>query len=158
MTEKDTEEVQILDYMPEHKNSFRDLNAEWIERYFKLEKKDLESLSDPETNILSKGGHILVASYKGETAGVCALVKMENETYELAKMAVSPKFQGKKIGWLLGQASIEKARALGAKKVYLESNTILTPAINLYHKLGFKEITGEPSPYERCNIQMELPL
>ncbi|RYY25293.1 MAG: MarR family transcriptional regulator, partial [Chitinophagaceae bacterium] len=49
-------------------------------------------------------------------------------------------------------------RELGARKVYLESNTKLEPAINLYYKLGFKKIAGAPSPYERCNIQMELEL
>ncbi|HMI01089.1 MAG TPA: GNAT family N-acetyltransferase, partial [Pedobacter sp.] len=60
--------------------------------------------------------------------------------------------------WLLGNAVIEKARSLGARKIYLESNTILTPAINLYHKLGFKKVAGHATPYERCNIQMELSL
>ncbi|RZL43422.1 MAG: MarR family transcriptional regulator, partial [Pedobacter sp.] len=40
--------------------------------------------------------------------------------------------------------------------IYLESNTILKPAINLYHKLGFEKIAGKPTPYTRCNIQMEL--
>jgi ribosomal protein S18 acetylase RimI-like enzyme len=73
-------------------------------------------------------------------------------------MAVSPAAQGKNIGWLLGRAIIEKARALGASTLYLESNTILKPAINLYHKLGFKKVAGHVSPYERCNIQMELKL
>ncbi|HTJ53657.1 MAG TPA: GNAT family N-acetyltransferase, partial [Cyclobacteriaceae bacterium] len=87
-----------------------------------------------------------------------ALIKMKDPEYdyELAKMAVSPKAQGKNIGWLLGQATIEKAKSLGAKKIYLESNTILKPAINLYHKLGFKKIAGHATPYERCNIQMEI--
>jgi DNA-binding MarR family transcriptional regulator/predicted GNAT family N-acyltransferase len=155
---RESQEVVIKDYSPEHQQDFRDLNAEWIEHYFKLEKKDLESLNNPQGYILEKGGHILVAEYQGEVAGVCALLKMENATYELAKMAVSPKFQGKNIGWLLGKASIEKAKKLGASKLFLESNTRLVPAINLYHKLGFKKITGAPSPYERANIQMELEL
>jgi len=78
--------------------------------------------------------------------------------YELAKMAVSPTVQGKSIGYLLGRAIIEEAKALGASKLFLESNTILKPAINLYYKLGFQKISGYPSPYQRCNIQMELDL
>jgi len=73
-------------------------------------------------------------------------------------MAVTAKARGKGIGWLLGQKAINKARELGAKRVFLESNTILEPAINLYRKLGFRKIVGHPSPYERCNIQMELKL
>ncbi len=74
------------------------------------------------------------------------------------KMAVSPKAQGKNIGWLLGRAAIECARAKGARSLYLESNTILKPAISLYRKLGFEKVTGRATPYERCNIQMELIL
>jgi hypothetical protein len=46
--------------------------------------------------------------------------------------------------------------SLQADRVYLESNTILEPAIRLYRKLGFDEFVGEPSPYARCNIQMVL--
>ncbi|WP_244950810.1 GNAT family N-acetyltransferase [Pedobacter suwonensis] len=78
--------------------------------------------------------------------------------FELAKMAVSPKAQGKNVGFLLAKAIIEKAKSLGAAKIYLESNTILKPAINLYHKLGFQKVPGKPTPYARCNIQMELNL
>ncbi|MEE8062491.1 MAG: GNAT family N-acetyltransferase, partial [Gemmatimonadales bacterium] len=80
---------------------------------------------------------------------------MDGDRYELAKMAVSPEAQGKGIGWLLGQAVLDRARELGATTVYLESNTVLEPAIALYRKLGFKRVTGAPSPYARCNIQME---
>jgi ribosomal protein S18 acetylase RimI-like enzyme len=85
---------------------------------------------------------------------------MEDPDYEfeLAKMAVSLKAQGKNVGWLLGQAMVKKASEAGATKIYLESNTILKPAINLYHKLGFQKVGGRPTPYERANIQMELIL
>ncbi|MCB9321350.1 MAG: GNAT family N-acetyltransferase [Lewinellaceae bacterium] len=56
---------------------------------------------------------------------------------------------------VLGQACIQAARKLSATKVYLESNTLLKPAINLYTKLGFQKITGHSTPYKRCIIQME---
>jgi len=102
----------------------------------------------------------MIALYKKEPVGACALVKMDDPIYdyELAKMAVSSKVQGKGIGWLLGQVIINQAKAQGARKIYLESNTIPVPAINLYHKLGFKKVIGHASPYKRCNIQMELNL
>ena len=34
---------------------FRTLNEEWITRYFTLEAKDMETLSDPEQSILQEG-------------------------------------------------------------------------------------------------------
>jgi DNA-binding MarR family transcriptional regulator/GNAT superfamily N-acetyltransferase len=155
---RESKEVEILNYAPIYKTAFKQLNEEWISRYFKMEPSDYKALDHPQENIIDKGGYILMALYQGEPVGTCALIKMDEDTFELAKMAVSPKAKGKGIGWLLGNAAIHKARQVNAKKLYLESNTILKPAINLYHKLGFKKITGIPSPYERCNIQMELAL
>lgn len=152
-------EVRIINYQPAYQADFKRLNVEWIERYFRLEPADLRALDQPETYILERDGHILLATYREETVGTCALLKMENNAYELAKLAVSPAAQGLGIGYQLGQAALNKAQALGARRVYLESNTKLDAALQLYYKLGFHKIVdGPPSPYERCNIQMELLL
>jgi GNAT superfamily N-acetyltransferase/predicted transcriptional regulator len=157
---RESRDVQIVDYKPAYLEAFKRLNEEWISKYFKMETADHKALDNPQKNIIAKGGYILVALYNNEPVGVCALIKMDDPVYEyeLAKMAVSPAAQGKNIGWLLGKAAIDKARSLGVKKLYLESNTILQPAINLYHKLGFQKVVGHATPYERCNIQMELVL
>ncbi|KOP35782.1 GNAT family N-acetyltransferase [Flavobacterium sp. WLB] len=155
---RESKNVKIVEYKPEYQEAFRTLNVEWISTYFEMEEADYKALDNPEEYILNKGGKILVALYENEPVGVCALIKMNNPEYdfEIAKMAVSPKAQGKNIGWLLGQAIVAKAKELGAKKIYLESNTILKPAINLYYKLGFEKVFGLETPYKRCNIQMEL--
>jgi DNA-binding MarR family transcriptional regulator/GNAT superfamily N-acetyltransferase len=153
--------ITIIPYEAQYKTAFRDLNVAWISAYFKMETFDYEALDTPEENILNKGGYIFVALYKNEPVGVCALKYRADDpeyAYELAKMAVSSEMRGKNIGLLLGKTIIEKARELGAKNLFLESNTILKPAINLYHKLGFEKISGRPSPYERSNIQMALIL
>lgn len=149
-------EVEIVDCTPQYYAAFKRLNEEWISQHFAMEASDYKALDHPRENITDKGGHILMALYKGEPVGACALLRMEDGNFELAKMAVSPSAKGKGIGWLLGKACIERARSLGAERVYLESNTKLRPAISLYHKLGFQKIAGPPSPYERCNIQMEV--
>lgn len=157
---RESANVKIVEYQPKYQQAFRQLNEEWIRKYFKMEEADYKALDHPKKYILEKGGAILVALYEGRAIGVCALIKMEDPLYqyELAKMAVSPLAQGKNIGWLLGRAIIEKAKELGASRLYLESNTKLKPAISLYEKLGFQKVSGRPTPYERCNIQMELAL
>jgi len=155
---RESKDVKIVAYEPQYKQAFKRLNEEWITQHFKMEAADHKSLDHAQEYILDKGGYIFIALYKDEPVGACALLKMGGKTFELAKMAVSPLAKGKGIGFLLGNAAIKKARKKGAKKLYLESNTILKPAINLYQKLGFKKVSGEPSPYERCNIQMELEL
>ncbi|MEY4459836.1 MAG: hypothetical protein RIT38_1066 [Bacteroidota bacterium] len=152
--------IEIVNYKSSYKEVFRDLNVEWISTYFKMEASDYKALDNADRYILQNGGYILVALLNKEPVGVCALIKMEDPKYdfELAKMAVAPKAQGKKIGWLIGEAIKDKARSIGAKTLYLESNTMLIPAINLYRKLGFMEVFGRDTPYERCNIQMALAL
>lgn len=158
--ERNSELVKIIDYKPQYQDVFRELNKEWISTYFEMEDSDYKALDHPNEYILDKGGFIMVALYEDEPMGVCAMIKMNDAEYdfELAKMAVSPKAQGKNIGFLLASAIIEKAKSKGAKRIYLESNTVLKPAINLYHKLGFQKVAGKPTPYSRCNIQMELNL
>jgi len=158
--QRESKDVEIVEYDSKYQSVFKSLNEEWISTYFEMEQADYKALDNPKEYILDKGGKIFVALYKNEPLGVCALIKMNDSDYdfELAKMAVSPKAQGKNIGFLLGDFAIKTAKNLGAKKIYLESNTILKPAINLYHKLGFQKIVGLPTPYKRCNIQMELNL
>jgi len=156
--ERESLQVKIVEYSDRYKQVFKDLNVEWIETYFRLEEKDLLTLNNPKEYIIEPGGHILLAEYNGGVVGTCALLKLNETTFELGKMAVSPRAQGKNIGYLLGVAAIEKTKMLGGRKLFLESNTKLIPAINLYHKLGFQKVTGPPSPYERSNIQMELIL
>ncbi|MFD2098194.1 GNAT family N-acetyltransferase [Flagellimonas iocasae] len=152
--------VTIVPYTDIYAPVFKSLNEEWISRYFKMEEMDHISLNHPKEYILDKGGYIGVALLDEKAVGVCALIPSQHESYdfELAKMGVSPKAQGKGIGKLLGQHMLEKAKSMGAKKLYLESNRILKPALSLYEKLGFKEVVGATSPYERSDIQMELLL
>ncbi|WP_373998449.1 GNAT family N-acetyltransferase [Bdellovibrio bacteriovorus] len=157
---RESAKVEIVPYSRKYRSAFLELNEEWIRTYFKIEQADRDALGDPEGYILKRGGFIFIALLNNKPVGVCALIKRDDPTYpyELAKMAVAPEARGKNIGWLLGNAVVEKAKELKAKKLFLESNTILKPAISLYEKLGFKKVVGPPTPYERCNIQMELKL
>ena len=155
---RESSPIVIVDYQPAYRDAFKRLNVKWITTWFKMEEADHKILDQPEDYVLANGGHILFALFDGKPIGTCALLKTDDHTFELSKMAVSPEAKGKGIGGLLGSAAIEKAKAAGAKRLYLESNTILKPAINLYHKLGFKRIAGVASPYERSNIHMELNL
>jgi len=157
---RESRDVKVVAYEPKYRKAFKELNEEWISTWFEMEDEDRKVLNDPENQIIKKGGHIVVAIYNNEPVGVCALLKMNDPMYEyeMVKMAVRPDMKGKNIGWMLGNAIVEKARSLGAKYLYLESNTVLKPAISLYQKLGFKKVFGRATPYKRCNIQMELKL
>nr|BAO31626.1 N-acetyltransferase [Chryseobacterium sp. 5-3B] len=151
-------EVKIIAYEPQYKEAFKALNEEWIKAFFVMEAGDYKLLDNPEEHILNKDGHIVFALLDGEVVGTCALVKTEDNplTFELSKMAVSPKAQGKKLGYLLGNALVEKAKELNAGKVFLVTNSILVPAIKLYEKLGFIHTPIGKAEYDRADVRMEL--
>lgn len=90
-------EVKIVEYDPKCQQNFRDLNEEWISKFFKMEASDYKMLDNPEDYIINKGGYIVFALLNEEVVGTCALIKTSDEPliFELAKMAVSPKAQGK---------------------------------------------------------------
>ena len=152
--------IELVAYKPEYRQAFKDLNVVWIQKYFKMEESDYKALDHPETYILDKGGYIGFALLDGKPVGVGTLIQPPHAAFdfELAKMAVTPEVQARGIGKKLAQHLIEHARSKGAKRIYLESNTVLAPAIKLYRQLGFVEIQGYESPYERSNIQMCLEL
>jgi GNAT superfamily N-acetyltransferase len=151
-------QVLILDYEPQLAPYFKKINAAWIEHYFKLEEHDLHQLETPEESILKPGGAILFARYENEIAGTCALIKTGETEFELAKMGVDKQYRSKQIGKALLVAAIEKAKTLGAKKLWLGSSTKLQPALRLYEQFGFQHVPLQPSPYARADIRMELNL
>jgi GNAT superfamily N-acetyltransferase len=141
--------------------AFRTLNEEWITRFFAMEKKDHETLSDPETSILRKGGHIFLAHAGTEAVGCVALIPIGNGVYELSKMAVTPHLRGLGIGRKLLEHAVAQARLIGAKSLFLGSNTKLGNALHLYESIGFRHVPPAslpPMPYTRANVFMELPL
>jgi len=149
-------EPTFIRFNNRYAKEFKEINLEWIEKYFSVEEHDLEQLSNPQEYIINKGGEILFALCDDEIAGVCALIKTGDKEFELAKMGVSPDFRGLQIGYKLGMYTIQTAKLLGAKRIWLESNRKLTPALSLYEKLGFREIPITYTPYARADIKMEL--
>lgn len=151
--------VEIVDYDSKYDRDFAALNYVWIEKFFKIEDHDRDQLEDPYNYIIKPGGQIFFALVNGEVVGTVALIHIDDDSYELAKMVVSEKFQGYKIGEKLLIASIGYARAKGRKNIILESNTKQFAAINMYRKAGFYDIPLDPnSLFERANIRMQFDL
>ncbi|MFK8039431.1 MAG: GNAT family N-acetyltransferase [Crocinitomicaceae bacterium] len=150
--------VKIIDFQDQYAKDFCSLNIEWLEAYFYVEDYDKKVLNNPKPYIIDKGGIILFAIAENKVAGTLALINRESEGIELSKMAVTKDFQGLRIGQKLIYAAIHRAGELGAHRLFLDSNTKLKPALNLYKKVGFTEIPMASTPYERGNIRMEIKL
>lgn len=154
-------EVKIVDYKPQFKRYFKSLNLEWLKEYFTVEETDKILLSDPYGKIIKPGGFVLFAELSGKIVGTAALLRHNQRIYELAKMAVTKKAQGRQVGRKLGLAIIDRAKNAGAGRLVLLTSPQLTAAYNLYRSLGFVEISpAQPwaTPHNRESIAMSLDL
>ncbi len=147
--------VDIIPFERRYRKDFKRLNLEWLRRYFHVEPIDELVLSDPEA-LLAKGGHIILARLHGRIVGTCALLVSADGAMELSKMAVTASCQGLGVGRRLLTAAIDRFRMLGCARLFLETNSILVPAIELYLSVGFRHEPrpGGPSHYERADVYM----
>lgn len=155
-------QIEIRPLKPgEDATPFRLLNEEWITRFFVLEAKDVATLGDPQRSILDKGGQIFLADAGDEVVGCVALIPVQDGMYELSKMAVAPKMQGQGIGRRLLEYTVARARELGAKSLFLGSQTRLANAVHLYEAMGFRHVSPDSLPdmhYSRADVFMKLDL
>jgi putative acetyltransferase len=151
--------MEIVDFRPDLRDAFRWLNEAWITEYFALEPKDVRTLANPAGEIVAKGGRILFVMEDGAAVGCCALLVLADGDFELAKMAVATAQRGRGCGRALMAAAIDQARALGAARLYLETNSRLATALSLYRAFGFREVEfAKPSEFTRADVAMELLL
>ena len=150
--------INIIPYESHHAAIFKQLNLEWLDKYHLTESHDLMVLDDPQGTILDRGGVILLAEYEGEIIGTVALMKEHGNEYELAKMAVAPRMQGRGISKILITAILEEAKTMGVEKLILFSNHQLVAALSLYKKFGFNHVDVTGSPFTTADVKMELVL
>jgi GNAT superfamily N-acetyltransferase len=150
--------AHIVDFDPRWRDDFARLNLEWLRRWFVVEPVDEEVLGDPEGHILAGGGRVLFAlDTGGERAiGTVALRHDGDGVYEMTKMAVEPGQRGTGVGRALVLAAIDAYRTLRGRELFLESSSILVPALRLYESAGFAH---RPAPrpgshYARADVHM----
>jgi len=152
------QQVQIVRYEAAYKKFFAELNIEWLNKYFAVEKEDEKLLCNPEA-VLAGGGEIFFVLCDKKVVGTVALICLSADHYELAKMGVSSKYQGLGIGKKLLHTCINEAKRRGAKLLTLETCTVLKAAVNLYTKAGFVKYKPEHlSPFKRVDVYMRLKL
>jgi putative acetyltransferase len=85
-------------------------------------------------------GAFFVVQVNGQPVGCGALRLIDPQTGELKRMYVAPAARGLGLGRRLVAALEAEARALGARKLVLETGTRQTAALALYRASGFVPI------------------
>jgi ribosomal protein S18 acetylase RimI-like enzyme len=118
-------------------------------------------LGNPEAEIIAPGGDILFAVLNSNTGdrevvGTVGLRPEGQTSFELTKMAVDERYQGKGYGQYLLETALALAHERGMERIVLYTQTSLQPALSLYYKNGFVK-SEEPlgAGYSRCDIKLE---
>lgn len=149
--------MKIVSYQKIFKKDFIDLNLVWIKKYFKVEPQDVEMLNDIE-DYIKEGAAVYFAEQQGKVIATCMVIPRTHQVWEICKLATDERYMGRGAGSAVLKACIEYAKEHKAKKLMIVSNTVLSSAMHLYAKCGFKEVPIDNMEYERVNIQLELDL
>ncbi|MGW4563389.1 GNAT family N-acetyltransferase [Streptomyces sp. NPDC004561] len=84
-------------------------------------------------------GQLLIGRYDGEPAGCAGVRLLEPDTAELTRVFVAEGTRGRGGAALLVRAAEEAARALGARRLILDTRGDLVEARALYARLGYTE-------------------
>ena len=107
-----------------------------------------EELNDPLIKYGQPSGLLILAYWKNEpdsyrVAGCIAMTAMkEKGVCELKRLYVRPQFRKNKIGKELVEKIIEVAKKKNYSSMRLDTLSKLQPAISIYEKFGFKNISA----------------
>ncbi len=85
-------------------------------------------------------GCLLLAISDQEFAGCVALRQLEKNICEMKRLFVRPQWRGTKLGRLLAETLIQRARDMGYQFMRLDTLPFMDRARKLYSSLGFYEI------------------
>jgi putative acetyltransferase len=107
-------------------------------------------LFDLKQHYFDRGGHFAVLTDADRIIGTVGLFNLGKGTVELRKMYLAAEYRGRGLGKRLLEHALSTARALGFRRVTLETASVLQEAISLYEKSGFKPFTPDHLS-SRCN-------
>jgi putative acetyltransferase len=104
-------------------------------------------------------GRLLLAEYEGQLAGCVALHQWEPGVCEMKRLYLRPPFRGKGLGRVMAEKAMADARNIGYQYMRLDTiEPIMKDAVEMYRKLGFREIAPyRPNPIAGA-MYMELQL
>lgn len=143
-----------------HLTSIRELSLEYAESLgfslcFQNFDKELANLPG---DYSPPDGRLILALDENKPIGCVALRKLEKDICEMKRLYIKPEMRGIGLGEQLVRTVIDEAVKIGYMKMRLDTVPKMKEAIDLYSKIGFKEV----GPYRENPIEgamyMEMDL
>ena len=143
---QNSNQVVVLDYKPSLKKYFFELAGYWLSGLLKgqLEEDDKFTLHNPDIAYLQEGGFLFYAQYQNEIVGCVALKRLDENTFEFAKLFIDPRYRNLGIATKLIDRCISRCKENEAKELWLQTTMSMPEAHKLYYKLGFGDRDAPP--------------
>ncbi|MBC9797016.1 bifunctional helix-turn-helix transcriptional regulator/GNAT family N-acetyltransferase [Sinomicrobium weinanense] len=131
--------ITVIDYKPGLKEYFYKLAGPWLLGVLngQLEEEDEFTLKNPDLAYLSNGGFVFYAKYGNEIVGCVALKRLDDHTFEFAKLYIDPNYRKSGIATKLIERCITRCVENEATQLWLQTTLSMPQAHKLYYKLGF---------------------
>lgn len=118
------------------------LRAYLAELPFEVDFQDVDrELAElPSEYGLPSGAALLVRDDGGATVGVVGVRRFDEQDAELKRMYLEPAARGSGLGRALADVAVTAARALGYRRLLLDTVDWMAAAVAVYEGLGFVEI------------------
>ena len=140
------EPVKILDYKPSLKEYFNQLAGPWLTDVVdvKHEEEELETLYHPDEVYIKHGGFLFFALYKNKAVGCVALKRLDEESFELARLYINPTYRNQGITTKLIERCISRCKENHVSELWVQTSMSMHEALKLYYKLGFDNKEAPP--------------
>lgn len=141
VTQSENFKVTIVDYKPSLKNKFYELAGPWLLEVLdgSLEEEDELTLHHPDKAYIEQGGFLFYAKYENTILGCVALKRLNDDTFEFAKLYIDPNYRKLGIATKLIERCISRCLENEATELWLQTTLSMPQAHKLYYKLGFQD-------------------
>lgn len=152
--------MKIVPYDKKYKNTFIEMNKQWISNMFVIEQEDIDMLNNIDKTIEAGGQIFFAVNDHDEVLACCMIAPLPNGEWEIEKFCARGMYTGTGAGSACLKACMDYAKEKHVEKVVIVTNKKCEHAVHLYKKFGFLEVPVDRNkfPYDRADIAFEQTL